>query len=143
MIDYLWIKAFHVVAVITWMGGLFVLSLLMSAQWHTFGLRMPQERRLLFVVRRWDRAVTAPAMVLTWVLGLVLAIHGGWFGTLWLSLKVLFVIALSALHGIQAGAIRHMIGAGDWRPSSWMRLASLFMIAAIAAIACLVIIKPW
>ena len=73
---YLWLKAFHVIAVIAWMAGMLYLPRLFvyhceaeigSKQSETFKV---MERRLL-------RAIINPAMVVTWVLGLWLAWDGG------------------------------------------------------------------
>ncbi len=73
---YLWLKAFHVIAVIAWMAGMLYLPRLFvyhceaevgSKQSETFKV---MERRLL-------RAIINPAMVATWVLGLWLAWEGG------------------------------------------------------------------
>ena len=69
---YLWLKAFHVIAVIAWMAGMLYLPRLFvyhceaeagSKQSETFKV---MERRLL-------RAIINPAMIATWVLGLWLA----------------------------------------------------------------------
>src|SRR3954453_2752710 len=73
---YLWLKALHVIAVISWMAGMVYLPRLFvyhcdaepgSKQSETFKV---MERRLL-------RAIINPAMVATWVLGLWLAYDGG------------------------------------------------------------------
>ena len=72
---YGWIKAFHIIAVISWMAGMLYLPRLFvyhcaaekgSVQSETFKV---MERRLL-------RAIINPAMIATWVLGLALA----WLG---------------------------------------------------------------
>ncbi len=72
---YLWLKAFHVIAVIAWMAGMLYLPRLFvyhceaevgSKQSETFKV---MERRLL-------RAIINPAMIATWVLGLWLAVGG-------------------------------------------------------------------
>ena len=75
---YLWIKAVHVIAVISWMAGLLYLPRLFvyhctvhpkSESSETFKI---MERRLL-------KAIMTPAMILTWVLGLTMAVDGGLF----------------------------------------------------------------
>lgn len=142
MISYLWIKALHVTAVLTWLGGFFVLSLIVNTQWHASGLRMPQERRLLIIVRGWDRCLTIPAMLVTWGFGLLLSQLGDWSGSHWLWAKFVVVFLLSALHGIQGGTLKRMIGDANWRPSPRLRWATLVLIPAVASIVCLVIVKP-
>src|ERR1700685_4629596 len=101
---YLWLKAFHIIAVISWMAGMLYLPRLFvyhcvaekgSVQSETFKL---MERRLL-------RAIINPAMIATWVLGLALAWMGpdsryGWFAAGWLQGKLGLGVALSAGDGV-------------------------------------------
>ena len=74
---YLWLKALHIVAVISWMAGLLYLPRLFvyhavaapgSEQSETFKV---MERRLL-------KAIMTPAMIATWILGILLVLQGGW-----------------------------------------------------------------
>src|SRR3984893_8343135 len=87
---YEWIKALHVIAVISWMAGMLYLPRLFvyhceadagSKQSETFKV---MERRLLTVIIN-------PAMVVTWALGLWLAWDGGWFSSPWLLAKLALV----------------------------------------------------
>ncbi len=96
---YEWVKAFHVIAVISWMAGMLYLPRLFvyhcdtevgSKQSETFKV---MERRLL-------RAIINPAMIVTWVLGLTLVWLGGWHTAGWMHAKFALVIALSAVHGM-------------------------------------------
>lgn len=101
---YEWIKALHVIAVISWMAGMLYLPRLFvyhceaeigSKQSETFKV---MERRLL-------KAIINPAMIVTWLAGLYLAWSGHWFTSPWLHVKLALVLALSAVHGFfPAGA---------------------------------------
>ena len=141
----LWIKALHIAAIVTWVSGLLLLALLTRVLATAPAPSLPQERRLMAAVGRWDRTVTSPAMVLAWVLGISLAVHGGWFTSSWLAIKLVLVMSLSALHGVLAGRLRRMRGASASRqPTSLvLRYASGFTLLSTAAIACLVVIKPF
>ncbi|TMV68437.1 CopD family protein [Thioclava sp. BHET1] len=103
---YLWIKAFHVIAVITWMAGNFYLPRLYV--YHVEGLYKKgvvrgsdmdllfqhQERLLL-------KAIMNPAMIATWVFGLLLVFTPGvidW-GQIWPWTKAVGVLAMSGYHG--------------------------------------------
>ena len=102
----LWIKSFHVIAIICWMAGMFYLPRLFvyhcraetgSKQSETFKI---MERRLL-------RAIINPAMIASWITGLwlaweVYALQGGW-----LHLKLLVVVILSGYHGLLSRGVRH------------------------------------
>src|SRR5690348_13569854 len=96
---YEWIKALHIIAVISWMAGMLYLPRLFayhceaevgSKQSETFKV---MERRLL-------RAIINPAMIATWVLGLWLAVEGGFLKAGWLHAKILLVVILSGVHGL-------------------------------------------
>ena len=95
-----YIKAFHVIAIIAWMAGLLYLPRLFvyhaaskkgSEQSETFKV---MERRLL-------RYITTPAMLASWVLGLILAFSGAidWSRDGWFHAKLILVVALSAYSG--------------------------------------------
>ena len=105
---YLWLKAFHVAAMVVWIGGMLILALvhsLLRAQTPPAG-----PGPLAEIAARWDTRVTTPAMLSTWALGVTLAVQSGWFGAPWLSIKLAIVGALSILHGIQSGTLRRQIG---------------------------------
>lgn len=95
-----WLKVVHLLAVFSWMAGLFYLPRLMvyhadaavgSAVSEQFKV---MERRLLAAIMR-------PAMVASWVFGWGLAWQAGWLagGSWWLWVKVALVVAMTAVHG--------------------------------------------
>ena len=95
---YLWVKALHVIAVIAWMAGMFYLPRLFV--YHTQAQAGSELSETLKVMeRRLLRAIINPAMVASWVFGLMLFVNiAGWsYG--WMHAKLLLVILLSALHG--------------------------------------------
>jgi putative membrane protein len=139
---YLWVKAAHVIAVISWMAGMLYLPRLFiyhcdapagSAQSETFKV---MEQRLL-------RVIINPAMVLTWVLGLWLAWQGGLFGAGWLHAKLALVIALSGVHGYFSAAVRRFAADANTIPQRtwriWNEVPTLLMIAIVI----LVVVKPF
>ena len=139
---YLWLKALHLAAVMAFVGGLLSQAVFLAA----LGPADPpsqQQRPSARVVRRWSRGVTTPAMLLTWAFGLALALRGGWFSSLWLPAKLVFVVALSGLHGTQSGALRRLDGGGGRTPMSARHVAGPVILALTAAIAALVVIKPF
>ena len=121
---YLWLKALHVAAALTFVGGTLADALALAGGQS--------------VSRRWSRTVTTPAMLLVWALGLTLALRGGWFSSRWLQVKLAFVVVLSGLHGVQSGLLRRMAG-GRQPPESW-HLAAPAIVAMAVAIALLVVV---
>ena len=138
---YLWIKAFHLAAVMTWIGGMLVVSVFLAAL-ALPGPRGDREMRLIKVVRTWDAAVTTPAMLIVWVLGLVMALQAGWFSAPWLWVKLVIVVTLSAVHGIESGTLRRLADDPSRPPPAFLRLVAPGVVAAVVAIAILAITKP-
>jgi protoporphyrinogen IX oxidase len=140
---YLWLKALHVAAAMTWIGGMVGAALALGIFFASNGEADDADRlTALRVVRRWDDRVTSPAMLLVWVLGLSLALQGGWFGAFWLTIKLALVLALSALHGILSGSLRRLTRAGPRSFPSGLRHVPMLTLAGAAAIIILVIVKP-
>lgn len=102
---YLWIKAFHVMSVIAWMAGIFYLPRLYV--YHVEGLKKAgvvpgSEMDLLFQhqERLLLRAIMNPAMVSTWIFGLLLVLTPGivdW-STVWPWTKAGGVLAMTWFH---------------------------------------------
>ena len=96
--DYVWVKALHLIAVMSWMAGLLYLPRLFvyhamveagSVRAQTFKL---MERRLL-------RSIMNPAMILSWVLGLwLLHLNPELLEMPWMWVKFTCVILMSTVH---------------------------------------------
>lgn len=140
---YLWIKAFHVASVVTWIGGMLIMALALQTLQKATLERSAAELRLLKAVRRWDQRVTSPAMGLAWVLGVALVYLGGWHAAGWLVVKLVFVLLLSALHGIQSGYLRRLADAPEQEASALLKNSGALTIAAVVIIALMVVAKPF
>jgi len=138
----LWLKAFHVIAVIAWMAGMLYLPRLFvyhceaevgSKQSETFKV---MERRLL-------RAIINPAMIVTWVLGLWLAFDQGYFRSGWLHAKLVLVLALSAMHGLFSRWVRDFAADRNAHSQKFYRLMNEVPTLLMIVIVILVIVKPF
>ena len=139
---YLWIKALHIVAVISWMAGMLYLPRLFvyhadtpegSAQSETF---KTMEARLL-------RFIINPAMIATWVFGLWLAWKGFGFSGGWLHAKIAAVLALSGLHGYLSRAQRIFAAGKNAKPARHWRLVNEVPTVLMIVIVILVVVKPF
>lgn len=139
---YLWLKALHVAAVLAFVGGTLAEAVFLAALTPT-GMHSTRPYTAVDVVRRWSRWVTTPAMLLAWTLGLTLALRGGWFLSTWLPIKLVFVVLLSGLHGLQSGMLRRMAHDPGRTPSKAQRFNGPFIVAATAVIAVLAVLKPF
>lgn len=139
---YLWIKAVHVIAVISWMAGMLYLPRLFiyhcdaetgSVQSETFKV---MERRLLTIIMN-------PAMVIAWALGLWLAWKGGHLAEPWFHAKFALVVALSAAHGYFSASVRAFNeDRNDKAPRHW-RMVNEIPTVLMILIVILVIVKPF
>ena len=101
----LWLKALHVIAIISWMAGMLYLPRLFvyhaeaakgSVTSETFKV---MERRLL-------RGIINPSMILVILTGLMLAYLTGYWQAPWLQAKFALVLVLGGLHGYFARSVR-------------------------------------
>jgi putative membrane protein len=139
---YLWIKALHVIAVISWMAALLYLPRLFvyhvdaepgSKQSETFKV---MERRLL-------RFIATPALIVVWLTGLWLAWDAGLFAEGWLHGKLLLVLLLSAIHGLNAKWTKDFAADRNQRSARFYRMANEVPTLLMVGIVVLVIVKPF
>jgi putative membrane protein len=139
--DYLWLKALHLAAVLVWVGGLFAAAFAIAAA--SMGSADGRGRMaLLEGVRRWDQRVTSPALLIVWGAGLALALQGAWFPASWLIIKLAIVVLLSALHGVLSGTLRRLAHPDAASPPSWLHHAPLLIVSGVIAIVLVVVVKP-
>jgi putative membrane protein len=139
---YLWLKAGHIIFVIFWMAGLFMLPRYFVYHQECApdapenALWIDRERKLLKIIL-W------PSLVVVWLLGLSLAMTTGAFAQGWFHAKLALVLALSAYHVWLAGYAAAL--ARGERKLTGRRLRMLNEIPGIAAalIVVLVVVKPF
>lgn len=136
---YTWLKAAHVFAVFVFVGGMILNGFLLL----TLKPGTPETSRIAAAAKRWNGPVTGIALTFVWILGLTLAYMGGLFNDGWLHVKMLLVVILSALHGMQSGAFRRLQTMPDKPISGFLRQSALLTIIFLAVIAILVIVKPF
>nr|WP_314094734.1 protoporphyrinogen oxidase HemJ [uncultured Shinella sp.] len=139
---YLWIKALHILAVISWMAGLLYLPRLFvyhtdapkgSAQSETFKI---MEGRLYSTIMQ-------PAMGLAWLLGLYLAYTVYGFQGGWLHAKLAFVVLLTGVHHYFGRAVkafaedRNEKTGRQWR--IWNEAPALLMVLIVL----MAVVKPF
>lgn len=139
---YLWIKALHVIAVISWMAGMLYMPRLFiyhvdaepgSVQASTFSV---MERRLF-------RIIMTPAMVLSWIFGLYLAWNGYGFAAGWLHLKLLAVVALTVAHIYFGRAVGAFEKGNYIRDGRYWRIMNEVPTVLMIVIVILVVVKPF
>jgi len=139
---YDWIKALHIIAVISWMAGMLYLPRLFvyhaaakpgSESSETFKV---MERRLL-------NFIMSPAMALTWILGVVLLIQGGWMSAGWFHAKFVLVIAMSAMHGFFSRYVADFARDKNTHTQKFFRIVNEIPTVLLIVIVILAVVKPF
>ena len=139
---YDWIKALHVIAIVSWMAGMLYLPRLFiyhcdaekgSKQSETFKV---MEGRLL-------RVIINPAMVFAWVTGLWLAWQSGYYKAGWFQGKFLLVLLLSGAHGYFSASVRAFNADRNAKTPRHWRIVNEVPTVLMIGIIVLVIVKPF
>jgi putative membrane protein len=139
---YLWAKAIHVIAVISWMAGMLYLPRLFV--YHAeVPVGSPQSETFKLMERRLLRAIINPAMIVTWVFGLWLAWEGFGFQGGWLHAKIALVLLMSGLHGYLSASVRRFAEDRNEKSARHWRIVNEVPTLLMIAIVILVIVKPF
>nr|WP_237437740.1 CopD family protein [Altericroceibacterium endophyticum] len=139
---YLWLKAGHIIFVIFWMAGLFMLPRYFVYHQETApdspenALWVDRERKLL-------KIILLPSIIVVWVFGIALASSIGAWSQGWFHAKLLLVLILSGYHG-WLSAYAKKLARGE-RPFTGKKLRLLNEVPGVAAalIVILVVVKPF
>lgn len=144
--SYLWVKAAHLIFVIFWMAGLFILPRYLVYHQEALGnateaaIWVDRENKL-------RRIILSPAMIVVWVLGIALALNVGIAdgvpGLGWLHAKIVIVLALSAYHGWAVGYAKKLAAGRPTLAGRRLRLINEVPAFATIAIVLLAIVKPF
>jgi putative membrane protein len=143
---YPWVKAAHIIFVVFWMAGLFMLPRYLV--YHQEGLGdSAEEARWLKREGTLRRMILTPSLVMVWLLGLALAANLGLFegasGLGWLHAKLLLVLLLSGYHGWAIGYARKLAGGKATLDGRKLRMINEVPAVAVTLIVILVIVRPF
>ena len=138
----LWLKAFHIMSVIAWMAALFYLPRLFV--YHCDAEPGSQQSETFKVMeRRLAKAIMTPAMIMVWITGPLLAYGFGDFSSPWLHAKIVFVLAMSGLHGYLMACVRRFALDANKKSGRFCRIINEIPTGLMAIIVLLVVIKPF
>ena len=139
----LYIKAFHIISVIAWMAGVLYLPRLFvyhieaekdSKQSETFKI---MERRLL-------KAIITPAMIASWVFGLILSLEVvDWAYAGWFHAKLVLVVAMSGFTGLLSKWTREFAQDRNTHSQRFYRIANEVPTLLMIAIVMLAVVKAF
>jgi putative membrane protein len=140
----LYVKSFHVIAVIAWMAGIFYLPRLFV--YHCALERGSVEsERFKVMERRLLKQIMTPAMIATWVFGILLVLTPGvidWSAGWW-HVKMLMVILMSGFHGACSKWRKDFLDDRNTRSHKFYRLANEIPTILMVIIVIMVIAQPF
>ena len=143
MNSYLLFKSLHLIAVISWMAGLlylpriFVYHVENLKDKNTSSVFKTMERKLYFYIM-------TPAMILTWVFGLILISSLGFevLSTTWIKLKLLLVILLTLYHFYLSKLLSNFNLDQNTKSSKFFRIINEVPTILLILIVFIVVFKP-
>ena len=143
MNSYLLFKSLHLIAVISWMVGLLYLPRIFVYHAENFEKKETtnvfemMEKRLYFYIMR-------PAMILTWLFGIILIYIIGFetFSYLWFQIKIILVILMSIYHGYLGVCLKSLKLGTNKKSSKFFRVINEIPTILLILIVFIVIFKP-
>ncbi|CDO34590.1 MULTISPECIES: CopD family protein [Novosphingobium] len=139
---YLWLKAGHIIFVIFWMAGLFMLP-----RYYVYHQESApgsdEEAKWIDREAKLRKIILTPSLIMVWLLGLALASSIGAWSQGWLHTKLLFVVALSGYHGWLVGYGKKLARGERTLSGKALRLLNEIPGLAAAIIVVLVVVKPF
>jgi putative membrane protein len=139
---YLWIKAFHVIAVISWMAGMLYLPRLFV--YHAAAEPKSQQAKTFEIMEyRLLTYIMTPAMGVAWILGLVLMLQGGFLTSGWLHAKLAAVVAMSITHGLLSHWATEFRYGRNKHDQKFYRIINELPTILLIFIVIMVVVKPF
>ncbi len=142
-VAYPWFLAAHIIFVVFWMAGLFMLPRYLV--YHQEALHAGDAAEAAQWVDRENKLraiILNPAMIVVWLLGLSLATIGQHWTEGWLHVKLLLVVALSGYHGWAVGYAKKLARGETRLPDRTLRMLNEVPALTLALIVVLVVVKP-
>ena len=139
---YFWLKAGHIIFVIFWMAGLFMLPRQLVYM-HATAPGSPEEALWAHRTAVLRKMILSPSIGLVWLLGLALAFTIDAWGQGWFLAKFALVVALSGYHGWMVGLSKKMAAGERPLPEKQLRLLNEVPAVAAALIVVLVVVRPF
>lgn len=144
MADYYdWFKALHIIFVISWMAGIFYLPRLYV--YHTkVEVGSKEDKMFQKMEKKLLRIIMNPAMILTYVFGLINAyIYGFEALGVWFHIKMTAVIALTIIHGLLARWRKDFVYGKNRYSERFYRIFNEVPVIAMIIAVFMVVVKPF
>lgn len=144
--SYLWLKAFHIMAIVTWFAALFYLPRLYV--YHTLALQEEDSKaseRFKIMERKLYRGIMMPSMLAVVLLGLgLLSLNfSGYMQQGWMHAKLLLVVLLLIYHFWCGHLLKRFAEDRNQQTHVWYRVFNELPVFLLIFIVLLAVIKPW
>ena len=146
MNTYLLFKSIHLIAVISWMAGLLYLPRIFV--YHSESIANNKSQNLMSTFKIMERRlfiyIMNPAMIVSWIFGILLihTINIDNFSSLWLQLKLFFVIILTIYHFFLFQCLRKFAENNNSFSPKFYRLINEIPTVLLILIILVVVFKP-
>ena len=140
---YLLFKSLHLIAVISWMAGLLYLPRIFV--YHVENFQKKEATEVFeFMEKRLYNYIMRPAMLLSWLLGIILVLIIGIesFSFLWLQIKFALVVLLTIYHEYLGKCIRLLKSGENEKSSKFYRIINEIPTVLLIFIVFIIIFKP-
>ena len=146
MNTYLLFKSIHLIAVISWMAGLLYLPRIFVYHSQSITNNKPEDLLSVFKImeRRLFIYIMNPAMIVSWIFGILLihTIGTDHFESLWLQLKLIFVITLTIYHFFLFRCLRKFVENNNSFSPKFYRTINEIPTVLLIVIILVVVFKP-
>lgn len=143
---WLWVKAAHVIFVIFWMAGLFILPRYLVHHQEALGDPV-QAKAWADREAKLRRVILTPSMTIVWIIGIALALNlglaDGQQGLGWLHAKLLLVLLLSGYQGWAVGYSKKLAAGKGSMTSRQLRMVNELPAIFVALIVILAVVRPF
>lgn len=143
--DYQYLKAFHIIFVVTWFAGMFYMPRLFiyntEANDKPEGVKIALQEQFTIMMRRLWYGITWPSAIITLIFGLIVLFKGHWNNVLldedgrWLLVKLVFVFFLYlyhySLHTIFKQQVKGVFRYSSQKLRIWNEVATIFLVAIV------------
>jgi putative membrane protein len=143
MNSYLLLKSLHLIAVVSWMAGLLYLPRIFV--YHVENKKKKEATKIFEVMeKKLFYYIMRPAMIFTWIFGLVLIYLNGLeiFSQFWMQIKIVLVILLSAYNDYLGKCLVSLKNNSNTRSSKFFRIINEVPTIILIFVVFLVIFKP-
>ena len=137
-----WIKALHIMAVLAWMAGLFYLPRLFV--YHADAEKGSELSETLKVMeRRLLRAIMNPAMIASWLFGVILLLERDAWDEGWVHAKLLGVVGMTVMHMLMARWRKDFLNDANTRSHKFYRVANEVPTVLMILIVIMAVVEPF